>query len=35
MSAHSLGIAREALCQIRGLVLHAYAAARSPMRMSG
>ena len=35
MAAHRLGIAREALCQVRGLVVHSYAAARSPMRISG
>ncbi len=35
MAAHGLGIAREALSQVRGLVLHDYAAARSPMRISG
>jgi hypothetical protein len=35
MAAHRVGIAREALCQVRGLVLHAYAAARSAMRISG
>jgi hypothetical protein len=35
MAAHRLGIAREALRQAHSLVLHDYAAARSPMRMSG
>jgi hypothetical protein len=35
MAAHRLGIARETLRQVRGLVLHDYAAARSPMRISG
>ncbi len=35
MSAHRLGIARETLRQVRGLVRHDYAAARSPMRISG
>jgi hypothetical protein len=35
MPAHRLGIPREALRQVRGLVVHDYAAARSAIRMSG
>ena len=35
MAAHRLGIARETVCQIGGLMAHGYAAARSAMRSSG
>ena len=35
MAAHRLGIARETVRQIGGLMAHGYAAARSAMRSSG
>ncbi len=35
VAAHCLGIAREAVRQIGGLITHGYAAARSAMRSSG
>ncbi len=35
MAAHRLGIARETVRQIGGLMVHGYAAARSAMRSSG
>ena len=35
VAAHRLGIAREAVRQIGGLITHGYAAARSAMRSSG
>jgi hypothetical protein len=35
VTAHRLGIAREKVRQIGGLMAHGYAAARSAMRSSG